>query len=256
MTATSPSLPIYKRFDHVDRPLRFHDIAQAYIDDIRRSIPDKSIRAILREAGTSHSLMYSFRTNPDRMPDVDNIRAIVDAINNYYPVAEKWPIEHAMVSGGRSAGEAKNMPAMNPGKTWRRTETGDSMPPARASVATNMFTFDVLQASGLEHSVLSRRSFNVSTDMGIILGRVPGYPLQRSPDEWVIFVHPHAERTIPDDAYALVRVGPQEVRAFPRQGYTKSQVIGWLIGIMYIPGALSDVSTTQPDSGHAPVNAE
>lgn len=237
---TANAQPLYAQFDHVPVPDRFVTIVEAYLAIIREQVPDLSARKLLSEANVSHGILHALRINTGRQPDLKSVGKIVDALNHYLPQSEKWPVEKAVAAAGYTPEDSTKIIPTPLMPKRARADQHDLMPRVSASLSMPIFSFDALVENGLERSQLSRKHFNASTDMGILIGRIPGYPLQRSADEWVIFLRPEADRHAPDDAYALVRTDAHEVRAHPRQSHTRSQVIGWLIGVIYLPGSLAD----------------
>lgn len=241
---TANTQPIYMQYTDVPAPERFVTTVEAYTEAIRQDIPDWSARKMLAEAGLSHGLLHALRSNPGRQPDLKSIGKIVGTLNQHLSSDQRWPVESAVIAAGYPASNTARIQPPTLINQRQAPTPLDLMPRVSASLALPVFDFALLNESGLERAQISRKHFNASTDMGILKGRVPGYPLQRSPDEWVIFLRPEAERSVPNDAYALVRTEAREVRAFPRHLYTKSQVIGWLIGVIYLPSMAAEESVS------------
>lgn len=236
-------LAIYQRHADVPPPRRFLNIVGDYVMEISRHT-DYSYRKLLREAHLSHSVLQSIRKSLDETPDnpqrpyarsvFEIVRAINDRMRTYAP-EQLWPVDEAMVAAGRADELAQFMPEspLVPFRPEVRT-LDDSTERAGAAVALPFYsTYDIAQR-GMREARDPFNAFAVTSNMGLITGKITGYDPQREGD-WVLFVRPEA--TTGKEDWALIRIpstdGSSELRAIKREFVKRTdKKLAWLIGVV------------------------
>ncbi len=243
--------PLYEEFLDRTPPERFALTLRAYhayidgkfggysmrkmsVDISREMFPDTEL------APDSHNLVaVSISPKPNGQyiaPRPNKVIAIVNIINAKVEAYQEWPVTEALKSAGYDGTKRSIAASRLMGKRIRIKELAqinDSFGGAIGKIGSGIYDIDAIRGHGF-HDARSKKQFWWSSSMAIIRGRIPGYPLQQSDNDWVI-CQDASENPI-DGAYALVRSkeSPVDVRAIPKDDAIigEHSVIVWLVAVM------------------------
>lgn len=226
--------PTWKRFLTTPAPTRFIATVNAYLDTLRSRGITLSQRQLSIDAmgPGSHGVLNGLERHPDRKPSITTVARIVNELNDrYLPSADRWPVTEAMVAAGQRSQAVTETVIRDVTR-----DTGlDFMPGAYGVFSLPVIDIARVADDGLRRAIDRNHALNISSDMLVLAGMVPGYPFQRA-GEFVLAQNPANTQGI-ESAWALVRQGGA-VYAKSRADLTKGDqrlVIGWLVGVIRFP---------------------